>query len=88
MNKNVWIIGVVLLLVGLGAGYWYGSYQAYDKGYQKAVSDAKATQEAVAQKAAEDAAKAANPFQAQNPLEGVTANPFEKAKQVLNPFAE
>ena len=34
----------------------------------------------------EDAADAANPFKAANPLEGVESNPFEQAKKVLNPF--
>ena len=87
-TKNSWLIAVVLLIVGVIAGYWYGSYQAYDRGYEKAVADAKATQEAVAQKAGEDAVKAANPFQTDNPLAGVEANPFDKAKKVLNPFAE
>ena len=43
-------------------------------------------QELAGQKAAEDAADAANPFKASNPLEGVEANPFETAKKVLNPF--
>lgn len=85
--KNPLVVGVILLIVGLAAGYWYGSFQAYDRGYEKAVADAKATQEAVAQNAAADAAKAANPFQTTNPLEGVEANPFEKAKSALNPFA-
>ena len=81
-------MGVVVLLVGLVAGYFFGSYQAYDRGYEKAVGDAKAAQEALAKKATDDAVKAANPFQTTNPLEGVTANPFEKAKRALNPFAE
>lgn len=86
-TKNPWVIGAVLLVVGLGLGYWIGS-GAYQKGYDKAVADAKAAQEEAAQKAGEEAAKAANPFQAANPLEGVTANPFEKAKKALNPFAQ
>jgi len=46
----------------------------------------KKVQDEAAKKAADDAAKAANPFQAVNPLEGVEANPFEKAKSILNPF--
>ena len=85
-TKNPWVIGAVLLVVGLGLGYWIGS-GSYQKGYDKAVADAKAAQEESAQKAGEEAAKAANPFQAVNPLEGVTANPFEKAQKALNPFA-
>ena len=69
------------------AGYlaWQGGY---DKGYEKAVADAKANQEELAQKANDEAAKAANPFQAVNPLEGVTVNPFEEAAQKLNPFSQ
>ena len=88
MSKNVWIVGVLVLALGLIAGYFYGSYQAYNRGYDKAVSDTKAAQETLAKKAVEEAAKAANPFQTANPLEGVTANPFDKAKSVLNPFAK
>ena len=43
-------------------------------------------QEEAAKQAAADAAKAANPFQIVNPLEGVETNPFEKTKKILNPF--
>jgi hypothetical protein len=88
-NKQVWVVGAVFLVVGLGVGYWLGSFQAYDRGYEKAIADAQGTQEAAVTQAAEEAARAANPFsQATNPLEGVTANPFDEAKKKLNPFAE
>lgn len=83
------MLAIIALIAGLGLGYWLGSQQAaqaYNDGYQKAVADARATQEAVARQAAADAARAANPFQAENPLEGVTANPFEEAQKALNPF--
>ena len=73
---------LVMLAVGLVAGYFYGNNQ----GYKKAEADIAATQQASAQKAAEQAVDAANPFQAVNPLEGVEANPFEKTKKILNPF--
>jgi len=56
------------------------------QGYSRSQNDVKKAQEVAAQKAAEDAAKAANPFKATNPLEGVESNPFEEAKKVLNPF--
>ena len=56
------------------------------QGYSRSQNDVKKAQEVAAQKAAEDAAKAANPFKAANPLEGVESNPFEQAKKVLNPF--
>jgi len=88
-NKNIWLFGALALIVGLLGGYWFGNSQAgnsYENGYQKAVADAQATQQAAAAQAAQEAAAAANPFQAANPLEGVTANPFERAKQILNPF--
>lgn len=75
---------VVALVVGAGVGYYVGS----STGYQKAIAEAKATQEEVAKKATEGAAKAVNPFQTKNPLEGVTANPFENAAKKLNPFAK
>lgn len=89
MQNRTIIVAVIALVVGLGAGYWFGNRQAgsaYDAGYAKALADAQATQDAAAKKAGEDAAKAANPFQASNPLEGVSANPFDQAKKVLNPF--
>ena len=86
MVKTNWIFIVLALIVGVGGGYWYGSTQAYNQGYEKAVADARATQEAAGARAAQEAAQAANPFQAANPLEGVTANPFERAKKILNPF--
>jgi len=89
-NKNIWLFAALALVVGLGLGYWFGGSRAYtsgyDQGYQKAVGDAQATQQAAGARAAQEAAAAANPFQAANPLEGVTANPFERAKQILNPF--
>lgn len=87
MNKNILITGVVFLIVGFGVGYWYGGSVAYDNGYKTAAADIKVQQEEVAKKASEEAVKAANPFQVTNPLEGVNANPFEKAKKALNPFA-
>lgn len=72
----------LVLLIGLGLGYWYGN----QSGYQKAQADIIAQQEELAKKAAEEATKQANPFKAVNPLEKVEANPFEKAKKALNPF--
>lgn len=87
MNKNILAIVAIFLIVGFGVGYWYGGSKSYDKGYETAITDIKAQQEEAAKKAAEEAAKTANPFQVSNPLEGVKANPFDKAKKILNPFA-
>ena len=85
MSKaGAWVLAVVALLVGIGGGFWYGE----SAGRARAQADVKAQQEELAKKAGEDAAKAANPFQTVNPLEGVKANPFESAKKALNPFAE
>lgn len=86
MNRSPVVIIIAALVVGVVGGYIFGSYQAYTKGYDKALVDAKAAQEAAGAKAAAEAAKASNPFQAVNPLEDITANPFEKAQKVLNPF--
>ena len=77
-NKLWWAIVVVVGVLG----YWVGDWQ----GYSRSQADVKKAQEVAGQKAADDAAKAANPFKATNPLEGVEANPFEEAKKVLNPF--
>ena len=79
-------IAVVITLVIVGAfGFWYSS-KKYNEGYQAAIADIKAQQEEVGNKAAQTATDEANPFKVQNPLEGVEANPFEKAKKTLNPF--
>ena len=86
LNQKTWILGAILLIFGGLAGYWIGGNQGFSRGYDKAIADSQSTQEAAAERAAAEAAKAANPFQATNPLEGVTTNPFEKAKKVLNPF--
>ena len=85
-QTKVLAVVVIALLIGGVAGYWYGGSKGYDRGYKQAETDIKAIEQASAQKATDEAAKAANPFQAVNPLEGVEANPFEKAKKVLNPF--
>jgi len=87
-KTNVIIVGVVFVLVGLGLGYFWGGKNGYDQGYQKATADIQATQAEVAEKAAGEAAKVANPFQSTNPLEGVSANPFKDAAKKLNPFAQ
>lgn len=80
--------GLLFLIIGFGIGYQIGRTKGQNAGYQKAIVDTKATQEALAKKATDEAAKAANPFQAKNPLEGVTANPFEEVVKKLNPFAQ
>lgn len=77
-NKLFW---AAIVAVGVLA-YWAGDWQ----GYSRSQTEVKKAQEVAAQKAAEDAAAAANPFKGTNPLEGVESNPFEEAKKVLNPF--
>lgn len=80
MNKSkLW--WAIVVAVGV-LGYWTGDW----RGYSRSQAEVKKAQELAGQKAAEDAAKAANPFKASNPLEGVESNPFEEAKRVLNPF--
>ena len=94
VQKNPVVIALIVLIVGLGLGYFIGNSSGYkagyasgdSEGYKRAEADIKKLDEEAGKKAAADAAKAANPFQVANPLEGVEANPFEKAKKVLNPF--
>lgn len=74
-------MAIVFVVVG-ALGYWVGDRM----GYSRSQTEVKKAQEVAGQKAAEDAADAANPFKATNPLEGVDSNPFEQAKKVLNPF--
>ena len=80
MKKNLVLVAV--LVVGLAVGYLVGD----SRGYKRAEADIKNLDQVSGEKATAEAAKAANPFQVTNPLEGVEANPFEKAKKVLNPF--
>lgn len=56
--------------------------------YSRSGESAPKAEEAAAQKAAEDVAKAENPFSAENPLVNVETNPFGKVKKVLNPFEQ
>lgn len=93
MNTKVLISGVsliVALAIGFAGGYLYGNRIGYQQGdlagYARAEADVKKVQEEAARKAVRDVAEAANPFRVENPLSGVEANPFEKAKKVLNPF--
>lgn len=79
-NKLVWVL--VALVIGLVGGYYFGDSQ----GFKRAETNIKKIQEEAAAKAAEAAAAAANPFKADNPLEAVQDNPFEKTKSILNPF--
>lgn len=90
MENNTWILVIVGLVIGVFAGYYVGNSAGYKRGsgegYTQAQADIKKTEELAAQKASLEAAKTANPFQTVNPLSGVSTNPFEKAKKVLNPF--
>lgn len=72
----------IVIVAVVAVSYWVGDRM----GYSRSQAEVKKTQEVAAQKAAEDAAAAANPFKATNPLEGVESNPFEQAKKALNPF--
>jgi len=83
--RNKLVLGIVALVL-IGFAFWIGRSGGYSAGYVQAKTDIKTLDEEAARKAAEGASKAANPFQAVNPLEGVETNPFEKVKKVLNPF--
>lgn len=81
---------VVVIIIVFAIGNYAGNAGGYAAGLvagrEKALAEFKSSQEALAQRAAQDAAKAANPFQSNaNPLQGV-ADPLQKTKQVLNPF--
>jgi len=83
-KKNMWV-GIIVLVLVIVFGLWYSGAR-YDQGYEAAIADIKAQQEEAGDKAAQQASDEANPFKVQNPLQGVEANPFEKAKKTLNPF--
>lgn len=77
-----WIIAVAALLIGLGAGFYYGNV----RGVKAGVAQEKDV-EAARQKAADtEAAKALNPFgqTSSNPFDKAKVNPFDKVK--VNPF--
>jgi len=85
MNKNIWVKTIIPLVIIIALGLWYSGAR-YDQGYKAAIADIKAQQAEAGDKAAKVASDEANPFKVQNPLQGVEANPFEKAKKTLNPF--
>lgn len=87
MNNNKTKIAIVFVL-GIILGYASGGYLSSKNAYKKALADIQAQQETLATKAAEEAAKTANPFKVANPLEGVKANPFAEAQKALNPFSQ
>lgn len=80
------VAALATLVIGLLIGNWYGNKTGYDKGYAVAQEEAAKLQKEASRKAVEETAKAANPFQVTNPLEGVEADPFEKTRKILNPF--
>jgi len=89
--KNIILIGLVALAIGLGAGYYYGN----TVGVKSGVEVGKASLLAEQKKVADEATKVAqdkileqvNPFSDTkvNPFEGGYTNPFEGA--TANPFA-
>ena len=86
-KQNMVLKGLLVLVVILLVGYF--SYTTGQKsGYTQAQADIKSVQDALAHKAAEQAASAANPFKTSvNPLSGV-ADPLAKTKNILNPFSK
>ena len=85
MNKNMLVKVIIPLVIIIVLGLWYSGTR-YNQGYEAAIADIKAQQEEAGNKAAQAATDEANPFKVENPLQGVEANPFEKAKKTLNPF--
>ena len=83
INSKVKLVIMVVVIVGLGYIIYSSGHRV---GYKQAQADIKMSQDRLAKVAGEQAAKAANPFQASsNPLEGV-ADPLTKTKGILNPF--
>lgn len=84
--KYIWLVVVGTAFVFLFMGYVLGTENGRQQGYNDATVQFRLAQEEATQKALAEAAKAANPFQTANPLEGVELNPFAQAKAALNPF--
>ncbi|TSD03554.1 MAG: hypothetical protein Greene071436_307 [Parcubacteria group bacterium Greene0714_36] len=81
-----WGVAVAALIVGLGAGYYYGGSVGRARGVADGVAQEKQAQADRTAAAEREAAKAVNPFEqaAGNPLGNTSANPFENVK--VNPF--
>jgi hypothetical protein len=79
---------IIALLVGGGAGFWFGQEMGLETGYARAEAEAAENAASVerARVADNTNTKAQNPLAEvkTNPLEGVKTNPFEDVK--LNPF--
>ena len=81
------VVGALLgYKYGADAGFTKGQTKGYDVGYAAAEANIARLQESAADKAARDAASAANPFSVGNVLEGVESDPLSKVKNTLNPF--
>ena len=67
----MWLVVVLVAVLALSAGYWYGAKM----GYAKAQAEVKVSADAAAKKAAEKA----NPFNntQANPLGNIKVNPFK-----------
>lgn len=79
MNRERILSGVAVIAVLVAALLGYLFYQ------QKRTAN---LEEQAAQKAAENVAKAENPFKSDNPLADVETDPLGKVKKVLNPFEQ
>lgn len=77
MVAKKWGIYLVVAVAVLAA-FWFAYVQ-----YQGANETAQNT---TVSKVVTGVAKSENPFQAENPLSNVEADPFEKTKKILNPF--
>jgi len=93
MSKLVWLVGIILLLVGLIAGYFFGQSQGeknglergYTKGYLQAQLDLQQkTSQTPPAGEIPPSAVPANPFSGSIKAEEI--NPIQKAKEALNPF--
>ncbi len=77
MAKKWWVyLAVAVALAALWLAY--AQYQS--------TNETETVQNETARKAVTSVAKSENPFQAENPLSNVEADPFEKTKKILNPF--
>ena len=70
----------LVIAVAVLAALWFVNNQ-----YQSA-NETETAQNTAVSKAVTGVAKSENPFQAENPLSNVEADPFEKTKKILNPF--
>ena len=79
------LYAIATFVVGMLAGYWVGVVHGRQEGRVAFRAEQETVAEAERLRAQEQLTEVANPFAAENPLEGGYQNPF---KENINPFSQ